>query len=231
MAVHLEAQETELPPHFGEWLVNATTNLSTRNDEAWHEFTAKNSHATAMSTHTSDSPIPVTDLVAQFEGEVAGCEKSMKIGLDGFVEFVRQAGLNDDVALKFDAWTVNLDLAQTFTMFEEQLAPRFKAQTAFLRGIARDWNRRAAAGDIKPDLPKDLSRRVTHLDARAKKLARQIIQREDNELIARLLIRVGKHRPLTAAEKIRLSDAIRTKVTYRIEPSPYREDWYGDNAC
>ena len=231
MAVHLETHETELPPDFGQWLGNATTNLSTRNDKAWHEFTATNSHATAVPTQKSASPIPVTKLVAQFEGEVAGCEKSMNNGLDGFVEFVRQAALDDDVALKFDTWTVNLDLAQSFTMFEEQLAPRFRAQTAFLCGIAGDWNRRAKAGEIKPDLPKDLSRRVTKLDARAKQLTRQITQREDNELIARLLIRVSKLRPLTAAEKIRLSDAVRTKVKYKIEPSPYREDWYGDNAC
>jgi len=73
-------------------------------------------------------------------------------------------------------------------------------------------------------------KRVRQLDARVKKLTRLITKREDNELISRLLIRVGNHRPLTAAEKIRLSDAVRMKVKYRIEPSARREDWYGDNA-
>jgi len=153
MAVQQETQETELPPHFGEWLVKATTNLSPRKDEAWQEFAGTIPHAAAKSTQKSDSPIPVTEMVTQFEGDVTGCEEYINIGLDGFVEFVRQAGLDDDVALKFDIWTVDLDLAQTFTMFEEQLAPHIKAQTAFLRRIVGDWNRRAKAGEIKPDLP------------------------------------------------------------------------------
>ena len=230
MAVHLEIQETQFPPHFAAWLAIATTNLSPRNDEAWQGFTGTIPYAAARSTQKSDSPIQVTELVAQFEEDVSGFEKYVNVGLDGFVEFVRQAGLNDDVALKFDNWTMNFDLAQTFTMFEEQLAPHIKAQSAYLRKIVGDWNRRATTGEIKPDLPTELARRVAQLDARVKKLTRLIAKREDNDLISRLLIRVGRRRPLTAAEKIRLSDAVRMKVKYRIEPSARREDWYGDNA-
>lgn len=230
MAVQQATQETELPPHFGEWLVKATTNLSPRKDEAWQELAGAVSRASAKTTQKCDSPIPVTEMISQFERDVTGCEEYINIGLDGFIDFVRQAGHDDDAALKFDIWTVDLDLAQTLTMFEEQLASRLKAQTAFLRRIAGDWNRRAKVGEIKPDLPQELVKRVSQLDARVKKQTRLIAKSEDNELIARLLIRVGNHRPLTAAEKIRLSDAVRTKVKYRIEPSARREDWYGDNA-
>ncbi len=230
MAVHLETHATELPPHFGEWLENATTSLSPCKDEAWQELTGTNPQLAAKSTQESASTILLTEMAAQFDEDVTGCEIYIDTGLDSFVEFVRQAGMDDDIALKFDTWTVNLDLAQTFTVFEEQLAPRIKGQTAFLLKVVGDWNRRAEAGEIKPDLPKELARRVTELDARVRKLTRQITKRENNELIARLLIRVGNHRPLTAAEKIRLSDAVRMKVKYRIEPTARREDWYGDNA-
>ncbi|MCY3917267.1 MAG: hypothetical protein OXG49_14765 [Chloroflexi bacterium] len=230
MAVQQETQEIEMPPHFGEWLVKATANLSQRKDEAWEELAETPPHAAAKSAQKSDTPIPITEMVTQFEGDVTRCEEYINTGIVGFVEFVRQAGLDDDVALKFDNWTVDLDLAQTFTMIEEQLAPHIKAQTAFLRSIAGDWHRRARAGEIMPDLPQELAERVSQLDACVKMLTRQVSKRENNELIARLLIRVGNHRPLTAAEKIRLSDAVRTKVKYRTEPPAHREDWYGDNV-
>lgn len=230
MAVHQEAQETDLPPHFGEWLAKSATSLSPGQDEAWQDFGATSRRAAAEQTQKAGSPIPPSEIVTQFEKDVIGCEELINIGLDGFVEFIRQAGLHDNVARKFDIWTMELDLAQTFALFEEQLAPHIKAQTALLLRFAGDWNRRAKAGEIKPELPSELVRRVSQLDARAKKLTRKITQCEDNELIARLLIRVGKHRPLNAAEKIRLSDAVRMKVKYKIEPSALREEWHGDHA-
>lgn len=230
MAIQQETQESELPPLFGDWLIKATTDLSQQENEAWQEFAGTVPHAAANSNPKPDSPIPVIEMITQFEGRVTDCEDNVNIGLGGFVDFVRQAGLVDDVARKFDYWTVDMDLAQTFTMFEEQLAQSLRAQTACLRKIATAWNRRAKAGEIKPDLPQELARRASQLDARVHKLTRLITKREDNELIARLLIRVGALRPLTAAEKILLSDAVRTKIKYRIEPSARREDWYGDNA-
>lgn len=230
MAVQQETQESELPPLFRDWLIKATTDLSQQENEAWQEFARTIPHAADKSIQMPDSPIPAIELVTQFEGRVTDCEDYVNIGLGGFVNFARQAGLDDDVALEFDCWTVDIDLAQTFTMFEEQLAQSLRAQTACLRRIATDWNRRAEAGEINPDLPQELTRRVRQLDARVNKLTRLITKREDNELIARLLIRVGNLRPLTSAEKILLSDAVRTKIKYRIEPSTRREDWYGDNA-
>jgi len=80
------------------------------------------------------------------------------------------------------------------------------------------------------ELPPELVERVKQLETRLRELEEAGTPREDNEVVARLLISIGNYRPLTGAEKIRLSDAVRMKVKYRIEPSVRRQDWYGDNA-
>ena len=80
------------------------------------------------------------------------------------------------------------------------------------------------------ELPPELAEHVKQLETRLQELEEAGTPREDNEVVARLLVSIGNYRPLTAAEKIRLSDAIRVKVKYRIEPSERRQDWYGDNA-
>ena len=80
------------------------------------------------------------------------------------------------------------------------------------------------------ELPPELVERVKQLETRLQELEEAGTPREDNKVVARLLVSIGNYRPLTAAEKIRLSDAVRVKVKYRIEPSERRQDWYGDNA-
>ena len=77
------------------------------------------------------------------------------------------------------------------------------------------------------ELPPHLAEQVAQLEARLRELEEAGTPREDNEVVARLLISIGNLRPLTTAEKIRLSDAIRMKVKVRAEPSERRADWYG----
>ena len=80
------------------------------------------------------------------------------------------------------------------------------------------------------ELPPELAKRVKQLETRLQELEEAGTPREDNEVVARLLISIGNYRPLTGAEKIRLSDAVRMKVEYKTEPSERRADWYGDNG-
>lgn len=77
------------------------------------------------------------------------------------------------------------------------------------------------------ELPPELAERVKQLETRLQELEEAGTPREDNEVVARLLISIGEYRPLTPAEKIRLSDAIRRRVQVRSTPSERRADWYG----
>ncbi|MDE0327640.1 MAG: hypothetical protein OXI78_00955 [Anaerolineaceae bacterium] len=227
MAVQPLIQRTEPPRQFGELLAEAPTRLSEHNSVAVQEFQRFINGAATKSRRRSNPPIQVTELVSRFERDVSDSEQLVDFGLVGFVKFVRDAGQDDDAARRFDDWTDDLDLAQAFAAYEEKVVPGLKERATILRKVVKGWKRRARAGEIEPDLPPKLARRVKRLDTRINRLTRQITKREDNELIARLLIRVGNHRPLSGAEKIRLSDAVRMKVKFKTEPSVRRADWYG----
>lgn len=223
-------QETELPPNFGALLEEAYARLSQQDGLAVQESNEILINESAKSFRRTNPPLQVADKIPEFEGDVAKSEYLIDVFLGSFVNLVRQAAQDDKDAHAFDVWADGQDLAEVFESYEEKLVPLWKMHAAIFRKIVKGWNRRAAAGEIEPDLPPKLARRVEQLGTRINKLTRQITKREDNELIARLLIRVARHRPLSGAEKIRLSDAVRVKVKYKIEPSDRREDWYGDNA-
>ena len=230
MVMQQETQEVEPPRQFGVLLTEAPARLSQQNNTAVQQFEAMLNYAAAKSRHQSKTPIQVADKIPAFEGNVATGEFLVNVFLGSFVNLVHQAAQDDERAHAFDVWADGQDLAIAFDTYERTVVPLYKESTAILRKVVKGWNRRAKAGELEPGLPPELARRVEQLDKRIRKLTRQITKKEDNELIARLLIRVGNHRPLTAAEKIRLSDAVRVKVKYKIEPSERRADWYGDNA-
>lgn len=146
------------------------------------------------------------------------------------VEYARQAGQDDDVARRFDEWTEDYGPVGAIDAFVKLGLPRLNKHSDRICKIVEGWQHNANAGLIEPHPPPELVKRVMQLDTRVKELTEQITKREDNELVARMLIRVASHRPLSGAEKIRLSDAVRVKVKYRVEPSIYREDWHGDNV-
>ena len=230
MAMQQATQETELPPNFGVLLEEAYARLSRQDSSAIQESNEILNNEAAKSSRRAIPPIQVTEMVSEFEGDVTFSEQLIGFSLDSFVTLIQQAGQDDDEAHAFDVWADGQDLAEVFETYERVLVPLLKEHGAVLRKVVKGWNRRAKAGELEPDLPPKLAKRVKRLDTRINKLTRQITKSEDNELIARLLIRVAKHRPLSGAEKIRLSDAVRMKVKYKIEPSERREDWYGDNA-
>ena len=145
-------------------------------------------------------------------------------------EFVRDAGQDDDAACKFDNWTDDLDLAQTFAAYEEKLVPPLRERAAILRKIVDGWHRMADAGLIAPDLPTQLTERVAQLDERINELTEEITRPHDNDLVARLLMRVGKQRKLTLDEQFRLVDAVRLDWKVKEQPSLRRADWYGDDG-
>ncbi len=208
MVMQQATQETALPPQFGEWLAETTTGLPGRKHKARQ----------------------MKQEISRFERDIEESEQLVNFALVGFVELVRQAGQDDDAARKFDEWTDDLDLAQTLAMYEEMVVPGLKERASILHKIVGGWHRMADAGLIEPDLPPQLTERAAQLDTCIRELTAEITKREDNELITRLLIRVGNHRPLSPAEKIRLSDAIRRRVQVRSTPSERRSDWYGDDG-
>ena len=227
MAVQSVTQETELPPQFGELLVEAPTKLSEHNSVAVQQFQRFINGAAAKSRRRSNPPIQVTGLVSRFERDISDSEQLVNFALVGFVEFVRDAGQDDDVARKFDDWTDDLDLAQAFATYEEKMVPPLRERAAILRRVVEGWNRRATAGEIEPYLPSRLTIRVAHLDSLISELTDEITKQRDNDLIARLLIRIGKQRELSLAEQFRLVDAVRLDWKVKEQPSLRRADWYG----
>ena len=61
-------------------------------------------------------------------------------------------------------------------------------------------------------------------------MTEEVTKKHDNDLVARLLMRVGKQRQLTLAEQFRLADAVRLDWKVKNQPSVRRADWYGDDG-
>ncbi|MCL4247407.1 MAG: hypothetical protein KJ065_04575 [Anaerolineae bacterium] len=61
-------------------------------------------------------------------------------------------------------------------------------------------------------------------------LVEQLSDEQQQALIARLLTQRARQRPLTVDEKIRLLDAAKLHNPVNEQPSPRREDWYGDDG-
>ena len=223
-------QGTELPVQLGALLEEAPAKLSHQTNSPLQEFEEMLNDAATRSSRQTIKPIQLSEKVSRFEIDVTNGEQLVNFALVNFVEFVRQGGQDDDEALAFDRWANGWDLAEGFATYEREVVPGLKRHAAILREIVNNWHRWAAAGEVEPDLPQVLAQRVTQLDARVKRLARQITKKQNNEMIARLLIRIAKHRPLSVPEKIRLSDAVRMKVKVKTMPSVYRKDWYGDDG-
>ena len=201
-------QGVEPPSQFGDWLSGTARQVVPLS------FTPKRFSVTEIST---------------FEKYICSVEELVHL-CEWVVDFVRRAGQDGDTALAFDKWTGELGLLYVFEELERVGKETLIDSSADLVEIADGWKRLARVGIVEPDLPPQLTKRVIHLDTRIRELTEEVTKREDNELIARLLTRVGRHRPLSPAEKIRLSDAIRRRVQVRSTPSERRSDWYGDNA-
>lgn len=208
MAMQPVTQGFEPPPQFGEWLSGTNKQIV---------------HPTFM-----PEPFTVEEILA-FENYVQSLEFIAE-RLDFVVEFARYAGLDDDGAYRFDEWTENYGPVGALDEFAKLGFPFLDRHANIIRETVKGWKRQARAGETEPALLPELARRVAQLNSRIKELKWQFTKREDNELVARLLIRVGNHRPLSPAEKIRLSDAIRRRVQVRSTPSERRSDWYGDDG-
>ena len=146
------------------------------------------------------------------------------------VEYARQAGLDDDVARRFDEWTENYGPVGAFDAFVKLGLPRLNKHSDRICKIVEGWQHKANAGLIEPHPPPELVKRVMQLDTRVKELTEHITKREDNELVARMLIRVARHRPLTNSEALRMYDAARVAVPAPGYPSVHRSDWYDDDG-
>ncbi len=230
MVTQPQTQGTDLPVQLGNLLDEVPTRLSHQTNSPVQEFEEMLNDEAARSFRQTIKPIQVSEKVSQFEIDVTWGEQLVNFALINFVEFVRQGGQDDDVALDFDNWANGLDIAEGFDTYEREVVPGLKHHATILHAIVNGWHKRAAAGEVEPDLPQALAKRVTQLDTLVKRLTRQITKKRNNEMIARLLIRIANHRPLSVSEKIRLSDAVRLNVKVKTMPSVYREDWYGDDG-
>ncbi len=179
--------------------------------------------------HPEREPVKAISNIRQFEREIDLAEHSLDRA-EGIVEFVKQAGFNDEEAAKFDKWTGEVGPVEAINCFVKLVEDDLESFVSNLTEIVGEWNHLASEGLLEPALPTSLVKRVQNLEGRTGTLVTELGKQEDNELVARLLIRVGNHRPLTGAEKIRLSDAVRIRVQFKTEPSIYREDWYGEDG-
>ena len=193
---------------------------------------------TLLSASAQQTPRPslIPTQLAEAAEALAGYEKILRKAegltsqMEVIVEFARQAGQDDETACAFDQWTETYGPAGFFDACEETLTPGLNRYAANFNKDVEGWQRIAAAGVIGPELPLQLAERIVQLDARIKKLTKEVTKKYDNDLVARLLMRIGKQRQLTLAEQFRLVDAVRLDWKVKEEPSVRRADWYGDDG-
>lgn len=58
----------------------------------------------------------------------------------------------------------------------------------------------------------------------------QLSEEQRRKLLTRLILQEAQQRPLTIEEKFQLLDAAKLHLQVNEEPSPRREDWYGDDG-
>ena len=206
MALQPLTQEVELPAQFGDMLAEASASLSRRENK----------------------PARVAKDIPRLEQDIEASEHLVSV-IEEYFGFVRQAGQDDDAARKIVKWADELDrdLAEIFDSYEEKLFPALKERAVILSRVIEGWHHLADAGLIEPDLPPQLAERVAQLDARTSELTEAITKQYDNDLVARLLMRIGKQRKLTIAEQLRLADAVTLEWKVLNQPSLRRADWYG----
>ena len=206
MALQPLTQGVELPAQFGEMLADASAGLSRRENK----------------------PAQVSEDIPVLEQDIEASAQLVTV-IEEYFGFVRQAGQDDDAARKIVEWTDELDrdLAEIFNSYEEKLFPALKERAAILSRVIEGWHHLADASLIEPDLPPHLAERVEQLDTRISELTEEVTKKYDNDLVARLLMRVGKQRQLTLDEQFRLVDAVRLDWKVKEQPSLRRADWYG----
>ena len=167
--------------------------------------------------------------IHQFEQEICRSEHSLDLA-EGFVEFVRQAGLHNAEAVKFDEWTGEVGPVEAIDSIVNLADNYLDAHINNLKEVVTGWNQLVRARIPEPAMPAELMKRVDKLEVRAGILAVELGKQHDNELIARLLTRISTHRKLTVDETLRLFDAVAVDVTVKEMPSVRRADWYGDDG-
>ena len=230
MAVQTLTKGTERLPQFGVWLEEACARGSRQDSPAVQGFNEILINESAKSFRRTNPPIQMAEKIPELESDVANSEQLINRYLGIFVNLIREAAQSDENARAFDVWADGQDLAEVFESYEEKLVPLWKTHAEIFRKIVKGWNRRAAAGEIEPDLPPRLTIRVAHLDLHIRTLTEQVTKKHDNDLVARLLMRIGKQRELSLAEQFRLVDAVRLNWKVKEEPSVRRADWYGDDG-
>ena len=179
--------------------------------------------------HPKRKPAKAISNIRQFEREIRLAEHSLDRA-EGVVEFVKQAGLHDDEAVKFDEWTGEVGPVEAIHSFVKLVENDLESYISNLTEIVAEWNHLASEGLLEPAMPAELMKRVDKLEVRAGILAVELGKQHDNELIARLLTRISTHRKLTVDETLRLFDAVAVDVTVKEMPSVRRADWYGDDG-
>ena len=179
--------------------------------------------------HQERKSVTVIRTIPQFEQEIRLAEYSLERA-EGIIEFVKQAGLHDEEAEKFDEWTGEVGPVDAIDSFVKLVDNYLDAYINDLTEVVAGWNHLAKAGIPEPAMPAGLARRVENLDRRAGTLAVELGKQHDNELIARLLKRISNHRKLTVDETLRLFDAVAVDVTVKEMPSVRRADWYSDDG-
>ncbi|MCY4022507.1 MAG: hypothetical protein OXF32_03590 [Anaerolineaceae bacterium] len=166
--------------------------------------------------------------ISTFENYICSVEELTDL-CEWIVDFVRRAGQDDDTALAFDKWTGELGLLYVFEELKRVGTETLIDSSADLVEIADGWKSLARVRIVEPDLPPQLAKRVIHLDTRIRELTEEVNRQHDNDLVARLLMRIGRQRELTLDEQFRLADAVRLDWKVKEEPSVRRADWYGDD--
>lgn len=206
MALQPLTQGVELPAQFGDMLADASAGLARRENK----------------------PAQVAQDIPRLEQDIEASEQLVAV-IEEYFGFVRQAGQDDCAARKIIEWAAELDrdLAGIFNSYEEKLFPALKERAAILSRVIEGWHHLAHAGLIEPDLPPQLAERVAQFETRISELTGEVTKKYDNDLVARLLMRIGKQRQLTLDEQLRLADAVTLEWKVLNEPSLRRADWYG----
>ena len=179
--------------------------------------------------HPERKPVTTISNIRQFEQEVRLAEYSLDRA-EGVLDFVKQAGQHDAEAVKFDEWTGDVGPVEAIDSFVKLVDTYLETYIKNLTEVVAGWNHLAKARILEPAMPDTLVQRVERLESRAATFIAELGKAHDNDLVARLLMRIGKQRKLTLDEQFRLVDAVRLDWKVKEEPSVRRADWYGDDG-
>lgn len=179
-----------------------------------------------------------TDPLFDLERNILQSEQYV-LTAEWFVEFMRQAAVDEETTQKFDKWMGTEELIEFIEDFVHRILKNMlKYVCGRQKEAATDIRDLFATRDASSEPPDErLFVRIRELEmlakqyvGRVKALMETFESVQGNELVAKLIVKLSDIRPLTADEKIHLLHSCILHAPIDNPPSMRREDWYDDDG-